>query len=608
MGRVLCLLALLQILCFCTPILAQETPSKSPLETALERVGQGELAEAATQVRLLLEVTPDSGLTQALLGTLWLYSGETQRARTAFERVMKTPSLKGLALYGIALCRIREGDFASAQANLDFAERSGGDKAVIGLAQSYLKTLNVGTVSLPKGELSTAVLTGYQALLGMQAIRRKEGAGEEGLRKALKPLPNALLRQSWGVLMTFERGRPLLTGYRPLPNPEVLEIAGNDAEALHGEVQLNPGEAGARVTYVMYEVDGRSIGLVSSRPYTIVWRSNEVANGSHSLLITHFNANGAEVKKTERRIRVLNAEPEPTTEQEREKREILYARFWNLLTLQPDRCMCGVALGDWLGQQGKREEARKWYWRSVAIRPETELIRQRILEIEGLKQGNPAMYGGMAGEKLVALTFDDGPKSGMTEPLLELLTEAKAPSTFFVIGRHVTANPELTRKITEAGMEIANHSYTHRNLARLTKEEIEREIVETQTAVLLATGKLPHFLRPPGGNWSRAVESSVRRWGLTPGFWTVDVYGSEVLSAQEVVKAVLEQVRPGAVILMHNGRVNTLQALPTILRELRQRGYTFVTMETLEKRLQQARKEEQEAVRTAGERKRRASE
>ena len=74
------------------------------------------------------------------------------------------------------------------------------------------------------------------------------------------------------------------------------------------------------------------------------------------------------------------------------------------------------------------------------------------------------------------------------------------------------------------------------------------------------------------------------------------------------VKSVLEQVRPGAVILMHNGRVNALQALPIIIKELRQQGYSFVTMETLEKRLQQARKEEQAAVRSAGERKRRASE
>lgn len=608
MGRVFCLLALLQLLFWGAALPAQEVSAKTGVEAALDPIEQGDLQKATEQAHLLLEQTPDSGTTQALLGTLWLYTGEPKRARAAFEKMLATPSLKSLALYGMGLCLLREGEMAKARANLEFSERSGGKSAVIGIVRNYLNTLEAKPLSLPKGELSPEALTASLTLRGMEALARKDTAGLDTLKQALKAPDNTLLRQSWGVLMTFDRARPLVTGYRPLANPELLEIAGNDAEPLQGEVTLSPGDAGAGVAYVMYEIDGRSIGLVSSRPYTLVWRSNEVTNGSHSLLTTLFNASGAEIRKTARRIRVVNPEPEPATEQERAKREALSNRFWNLLTLQPDRCLCGFALAEALWQKGKREEARKWYWRSIAIRPDTDAIRQRVLEREGLRQSNPAMYGGATGEKYVALTFDDGPKAGMTEPLLELLTEAKAPSTFFVIGRHVTANPELTRKIAEAGMEIANHSYTHRNLARLAKEDAEREIVETQAAVFLATGKLPHFLRPPGGNWSRGVESSVQRWGLTPGFWTVDVYGSEVLSAQEVVKSVLEQVRPGAVVLMHNGRVNTLQALPSILKELKQRGYTFVTMETLEKRLQQVRKEEQESIRNAGERKRRASE
>jgi len=77
--------------------------------------------------------------------------------------------------------------------------------------------------------------------------------------------------------------------------------------------------------------------------------------------------------------------------------------------------------------------------------------------------------------------------------------------------------------------------------------------------------------------------------GLTPCMWTVDVYGSEVIGAQQVADAVLTQVRPGSIILMHNGKVSTLQALPTIIRALRSRGYEFATVDTLERRLGSAR-------------------
>ena len=117
-----------------------------------------------------------------------------------------------------------------------------------------------------------------------------------------------------------------------------------------------------------------------------------------------------------------------------------------------------------------------------------------------------------------------------------------------------------------------------------TPEQVAQEMLQTQAAVMSVTGKMPQFMRPPGGNWNASVAQVVRKWGLTPCMWTVDVYGSEVLGAQQVANAVLREVRPGSIILMHNGKVSTLQALPTILRELKARGYTFATVEALTRR------------------------
>src|SRR5260221_129125 len=122
--------------------------------------------------------------------------------------------------------------------------------------------------------------------------------------------------------------------------------------------------------------------------------------------------------------------------------------------------------------------------------------------------------------------------------------------------------PELTRKIADAGMELANHSYTHPDLTRLSPEEAARELLESQTSVLSVTEKMPRFMRPAGANWNDSVAETTRRWRLTPCMWTVDAFGAEVIGTQQVVQAVLQGVRPGSIILMHNGKVSTLQALP----------------------------------------------
>jgi peptidoglycan/xylan/chitin deacetylase (PgdA/CDA1 family) len=212
----------------------------------------------------------------------------------------------------------------------------------------------------------------------------------------------------------------------------------------------------------------------------------------------------------------------------------------------------------------------------------------RLQKLRVNSESGRALYTGRSDEKLVALTFDDGPKPGVTEPLLDLLTAEHVRATFFVIGRHMQEYPALAKATAAAGMEIANHSYTHRSLTSLTPFEATREMLQTQAAVLALTGQLPRFVRPPGGNWNNRVAAIAREWGLTPCMWSVDVFDSEIISARKVAEAVLTQVKPGSIILMHNGKVSTLQALPTILKELRSRGYHFVTVTELAKRVAQS--------------------
>jgi peptidoglycan/xylan/chitin deacetylase (PgdA/CDA1 family) len=251
------------------------------------------------------------------------------------------------------------------------------------------------------------------------------------------------------------------------------------------------------------------------------------------------------------------------------------------MKIQPDRAACAYLAASANEHLGRKSAAREWYLRCAAINPAYLDVRSRLAAVGGIGAGGPAVFSGAGTEKLVALTFDDGPKQGVTEPLLEMLASEHVPATFFVIGRHMREFPDLAKAIASAGMEIANHSYTHRSLTALSPIDAEREILQTQAAVLATTGKLPKYMRPPGGNWNGKTAALVKNWGLTPCMWTADVFDSEIIGAQKVAEAVLKQVRPGSIVLMHNGKVSTLQALPSILRGLRARGYRFVTVETL---------------------------
>jgi len=192
-----------------------------------------------------------------------------------------------------------------------------------------------------------------------------------------------------------------------------------------------------------------------------------------------------------------------------------------------------------------------------------------------------AVWRGTAARKVVALTFDDGPQPGITEALVDLLAREKAPSTFFVLGRHAAAYPDLVKRMADCGMQVENHTYTHPNLTLLPPPRVERELLRTMAAVRAATGKATRYFRPPGGNIDEAVSRTAARLGMAPCMYTVGGDRLEKTSADDLVRYVLAKARPGSIILLHNGRLTTIQALPRIIEGLRRRGYGFVTVNGL---------------------------
>ena len=183
------------------------------------------------------------------------------------------------------------------------------------------------------------------------------------------------------------------------------------------------------------------------------------------------------------------------------------------------------------------------------------------------------------GEKYVALTFDDGPSGRFTRRLLEGLESRQVQATFLLCGYRMAENPALTRQIWKSGHEIGLHGYSHRDFAKMTAEELERELADTRA--LLPDGCQTVFLRPPGGSGSKTVEQVAKRQGLSLLLWSVDPRDWAVHDATAVETAVVSQVQDGDVILLHDLSDSSVDAALAIVDKLQKEGFRFVTVSQL---------------------------
>jgi peptidoglycan-N-acetylglucosamine deacetylase len=179
------------------------------------------------------------------------------------------------------------------------------------------------------------------------------------------------------------------------------------------------------------------------------------------------------------------------------------------------------------------------------------------------------------GAGYVRLTFDDGPNRRATPEILDTLSAHGATATFFVVGQMAAASPGLVRRESREGHNVGNHSWDHPDLATLDRTQVESELQRTNDLIEQATGTTPTEWRPPYGATNAAVEAAAEDVGLTSTvLWTVDPRDWADPPATTVRDRVLQAVRPGSVILLHDGSgANTPEALPMILDGLADMGY-----------------------------------
>lgn len=196
--------------------------------------------------------------------------------------------------------------------------------------------------------------------------------------------------------------------------------------------------------------------------------------------------------------------------------------------------------------------------------------------------GTAVINRGLTDDKVVALTFDDGPHPVTTALLLDTLRRHNIRATFFVVGQKAEEYPELCRRIAAGGHQVACHTYSHDNLTMLNPHEADNELTYWENNVDGIIGHGSRYLRPPGGDFDGDTISLLRRrgyvlslWSINPGDWHSPPPGS-------IVKLVMDRLHPGAVILMHDDGINTIRALPTVIKRIKAAGYRFITLEQME--------------------------
>ena len=205
--------------------------------------------------------------------------------------------------------------------------------------------------------------------------------------------------------------------------------------------------------------------------------------------------------------------------------------------------------------------------------------------LESMLNKHGAIYKGSADKKIVYLTFDNGYENGFTESILKTLRDEQAPATFFLTGHYLTSATDLVKTMIADGHIIGNHSYGHPNMARLSPNEMITEWRKFDQKLKELTGiERTYYARPPEGTFNEQLLKVGMENDYRHIFWSVafkDWLKDERRGYEYAYNALMNQLHPGAIILMHTVAQDNAEALPKFIKAAKEKGYTFGSIDDL---------------------------
>lgn len=187
------------------------------------------------------------------------------------------------------------------------------------------------------------------------------------------------------------------------------------------------------------------------------------------------------------------------------------------------------------------------------------------------------LYNSYINTKLIAFTFDDGPNHN-TSKIIDVLNKYNVKATFFVMGKNIKGHEEILEKMKESNMEIANHTYNHLLLTKYNTEKIQEEINRTNELIYNTTGIYPTLLRPSYGS----INNKIKKISNMPIIiWDIDTLDWKYKDSKRIYNTIINKVKDGDIILMHDIYRSTLNSLDLVIPELLNKGYNIVSVSEL---------------------------
>jgi len=216
---------------------------------------------------------------------------------------------------------------------------------------------------------------------------------------------------------------------------------------------------------------------------------------------------------------------------------------------------------------------------------------QQQAQAKGLSYALPPRFQGAIiksatlskGQKIIALTFDDGPWPQSTEQVLDILKENNVKGTFFVVGRNIKNYPDILKRVVAEGHAIGNHTWHHWYHA-MNPQLAAYEVAQTTNLIYQVTGVKTNLFRPPGGIMNNGVAAYAKNSQYAIVMWSSDSIDYSQPSVPKLINNIFRLAKPGGIVLMHDGggnRSHTIKALPEIIAKFRSQGYSFVTVPEL---------------------------
>lgn len=522
--------------------------------------------------------------------------GETASGVGELSAALQLDANSKAALWADALSAVNTSRLDVARQRLDTLREKAGESADAWICTAYVRCAQgdyagaleaLGHVGDPE-DVATALSPSERAVAELIAGAAAYAKGDyAAAAKALKASAGNLPPVSFMERIQLRRA-PILPEARSSRVEPVPLVSGGSigprVRTVTGSIRLYldpfrvPG-----ATYASFYIDGECLHTTNVLPLYFDWNSRKVRNGYHKIVIRGASSSGQVLGQTEEVVLVRNEGALSISQYPPEAYARTEKALRSAMVLQPDVLATHYLLGLSLARLKDTEGAAASLEIVMGFDPDFGRARKELQAIYAARNAPRVRSVSFVptGTRKIALTFDDGPNPLYTPPLLDILDHYKAHCTMFLVGSQAEAYPDIVREMVEKGHEIADHTYSHPNLKTLDARSVEMELLRCRSVLRRIAGRAPELFRPPGGNIDGEVGDICASYGFTTVYWDVFDSWLQQYDEQTVLTKLVNAIKPGAIVLLHNGNNKTARIVEPLVEELAREGYQMVTVSEL---------------------------